>query len=265
MTRSTLSPAVALSLAAALLVIACHPAGSAKPATPPGPRPPRVVALISADAEWRAVMTLLPGAELHDTPFGSWFLRRVGQEDVVFYHGGWGKVAAAGSTQYAIDRWHPALLINLGACGGFGARKVGDIVLVSETTIYDIVEQMGDAAEAIAAYQARLDTSVWPARLAGRVVVGPIVSADRDLDPTAVAGLAATYHASAGDWESGAIAWVAARNHTRALILRSVSDVVDAPSGDDLYGADDAWQRAAAKAMASLIALFDDALPDLVR
>ena len=247
---------------AALALAACHHA--APPVVPAAPGA-QVVALISASAEWKIVLTQLPGEPLHDTPFGQWFTRRLGAEDVVFFHGGYGKVAAAGSTQYAIDRWHPGLLVNLGTCGGFGGeRKVGDIVLASETTIYDIVELMGNPDEAIADFRTRLDTSAWPARLAGRVVVGPIVSADRDLDPTAVAGLAAKYHAGVGDWESGAIAWVASHNHTPVLILRGVTDVVDAAGNDPTYNAVDVWERASIAVMTSLVALLGDALPDLV-
>src|SRR6185436_13083103 len=195
----------------------------------PGASGSRVVVLISANTEWKIVRAQITDKAVQETPYGQWFTHRLGGEDIVFFHGGYGKVAAAGSTQYAIDRWHPALLVNLGTCGGFGgAREVGDIVLASETTIYDIVEMMGDPDEAIADYRTRLDTAAWPARLASRVVIGPLVSADRDLDPAALAGLAAKYHASAGDWESGAIAWVAAHNHTRVMILRGVSDLVDA-------------------------------------
>jgi adenosylhomocysteine nucleosidase len=133
------------------------------------------------------------------------------------------------------------------------------------STIYDIVEMMGDPDEAIADYATKLDTSVWPARLANRVVVGPLVSADRDLDPAAIPGLAAKYHASAADWESGAIAWIAAHNHTRAIILRGVSDVIDAQGNDPTYHNPGAWERASVAVMASLIALLADALPELMR
>src|SRR5215813_6650980 len=114
----------------------------------------RVVALISANAEWKILRAQLTEPVQHDTPFGEWFVHRLGGQDVVFFHGGYGKVSAAGSTQYAIGRWHPALLVNLGTCGGFGGeRKVGDIVLASETMIYDIVELMGDPEEAIADFR----------------------------------------------------------------------------------------------------------------
>ena len=169
---------------AALALAACsHPAA---PAAPAAAEHARVVALISATAEWKIIVAQFPGDALHATPFGPWLSHRLGGEDVVFFHGGYGKVAAAGSTQYAIDRWHPAVVVNLGTCGGFGGeRKVGDVVLASETYIYDVVELMGDPDEAIEDFHTRLDPALWPARLASRVVVGPLVSADRDIDPTA--------------------------------------------------------------------------------
>jgi adenosylhomocysteine nucleosidase len=223
-------------------------------------RPPPVIAMISANAEWKA---LPPPAEVTKSPYGDWFVRTIGGTDVVFFHGGWGKVAAAGSTQYAIDRWHPRLVVNLGTCGGFAGAAVGDVVLATETVIYDIVEQMGDPDEAIAEYRTTLDASRWPARLAERVKRGPIVSADRDLVPAELERLAAKYHASAGDWESGAIAWVASHNKTPVVILRGVTDVVGA-RGDVTYGNEAAWERATRDIMAKLVALATDALPDLV-
>lgn len=236
--------------------------GCAATAGPPGPR---TVAMISANAEWAAVVKRSQGAAIEHTPYGDWLERAFGGERVVFFHGGYGKVAAAGSTQYAIDRWHPALVLNLGTCGGFGhGLAKGDVVLASRTTIYDIYEAMGDADEAIADYRTTLDTSRWPARLASRVKVEPLISGDRDLVPGELAKLRAKFDAGAGDWESGAIAYVAAHNHTRVVILRAVSDVVD-ESGDVVLGNLAAWQQAADQMMATLLELAADALPDLVR
>jgi adenosylhomocysteine nucleosidase len=256
--------------AAALLVLvlaACSPAAGPSPSAPSAPTGgPRVVAMISASAEWKIVRAQLSEPAQHDTPFGEWLVHRIGGRDVVFFHGGYGKVAAAGSTQYAIDRWHPALLVNLGTCGGFGGeRRVGDVVLASDTLIYDIIERMGNPDEAIEDFHTQLDTSAWPARLAGRVVRTRLISADGDLDPAAVAALHAKYHTGVADWESGAIAWTAAHNHTPVVILRGITDVIDAQGGDPTYGAADAWERASATVMAQLIALFGDALPDLLK
>ncbi len=100
--------------------------------------PVRTVALISADAEWRAVRGLYPAARLQSSPYGEWFPleMKVGGAPtaVIFLQGGWGKIAAAASTQYAIDRWRPELLVNLGTCGGFaGEIARGEVVLVERT------------------------------------------------------------------------------------------------------------------------------------
>jgi len=226
---------------------------------------PRTVILISANAEWKAVIEHMPLAVEH-SPYGDFAIHDFAGEPVVILHGGYGKTSAAGSTQYAIDRWHPRLLVNLGTAGGFAPdAKVGDIVLVTKTTIYDIYEAMGDAAETIADYASPLDTSRWPARLAARVVPGPIVSGDRDLIPGDVAKLHATYHANVGDWESGSIAFVARKNAVPLIILRAVTDVLDADHPSPTTGDLAAWQKQTAIAMAALLDLISEALPDLVK
>jgi adenosylhomocysteine nucleosidase len=242
--------------AALLVLVAC---AAARPAPPPAP----IVVVISADAEWKPVRAALGDPAHADTPYGEWLVHSFGAREVIFFHGGFGKVSAAASTQYAIARWRPRLIVNLGTCGGFGGgRAVGDVVLASETIIYDLVEQMGDADETIRHYRTTIDTARWPARLRARVAIAPIVSADRDLVPSELPALAAKYRASVGDWESGAIAWTAHRNATPVLVLRAVTDIVDA-HGDAIYGDDAAWQRQAATAMAALVTLFALALPEL--
>ena len=189
------------------------------------------VVLISATTEWRVVRSYYPEAELHLSPFGDWFIIPLevgGQADsVIFFHGGWGKIAAAASTQYVIDRWSPALLINLGTCGGFeGEIARGTILLVERTIVYDIVEMRSDAEAAIASYSTMLDLGWLGESTPHEVQRALLVSADRDLQVEDIPHLKVRYGAIAADWESGAIAWVATRNHVRCLILRGVSDLV---------------------------------------
>jgi adenosylhomocysteine nucleosidase len=200
-----------------------------------------VTVLVSANAEWQVVKAAHPRARYQRSPWGEFFEADVrvgsGMRRVVFFHGGWGKVAAAGSTQYVIDRWTPAIVINLGTCGGFG----GDIrrfetVLADRTVIYDIEEAMGDSAQAIADYTTAIDLGWLGTEMPVPVRKTLLVSADRDLVPAELAGLEAKYGAVAGDWESGAIAYTCARNGQRVLILRGVSDLVTA-TGGEAYGA----------------------------
>ncbi|MBA4379292.1 MAG: hypothetical protein C0393_01145 [Anaerolinea sp.] len=198
-----------------------------------------IVVLISAEAEWRAVKELLAPANIQSTPLGETFDVR----PLTYFHGGWGKISAAATTQYAIDHFHPDLLVNLGTCGGFEGRVVrGTIILVEKTIVYDILEQMTDPDEAIAHYATEidlswLDTSIQSSVFSGQssIVRGLLVSADRDIVPADIPMLMEKYSAVAADWESGAIAWVARRNGVRCLILRGVTDLVGA-AGGEAYG-----------------------------
>lgn len=218
---------------------------------------PRTVVLVSAEMEWRLVRENFPAAELQASPYGAWFRAAVGappaSRALIFLHGGWGKIAAAASTEYAIQRWQPALLVNLGTCGGFaGVTQQGEILLVERTVVYDIVEQMGDGDAHIAHYTTELNLSWLGATLPSQARRGVLVSADRDLFYEDIPELIENYGALAADWESGAIAWVAARHHTPCLILRGVSDVVG-PSGSAAYGDMDYFERGTRQVMSQLL------------
>lgn len=197
----------------------------------------KAVVVVSANAEWSVVKAVYPDARTTVTPWGEFFEHKIdlhGQPTpIVFFHGGWGKVAAAGSTQYAIDRWHPRYIINLGTCGGFeGAIEKHAVVLADRTVIYDIREAMGDSAQAIADYSVELDLSWLGGPLPPAVRKTLLVSGDRDLVPSELGDLASRFGAVAGDWESGAIAYACARNQQRLLILRGVSDLVSHEGGE---------------------------------
>lgn len=202
---------------------------------------PDFVVLISANAEWQVVRKYFPDCNIYQSPFGEWFNHCYGEipeirKPIVFMHGGWGKVAASASTQYVISRWHPKMVINLGTCGGFeGEIYKGEIILVEKTLIYDIFEQMGDPEEHIRQYLTDIDTSWFIDPLPLQVKRTLLVSGDRDLFCDDILSLKSKYGAIAGDWESGAIAWVANKNQIRCLILRGVTDLVG-EDGGEAYG-----------------------------
>ncbi len=201
----------------------------------------KIVVIISANAEWRVVKELYPNLDLQRSPFGEYADLELGSQLVTLFHGGWGKISAAATAQYIIDHFQPDLLVNLGTCGGFAGRiETGAVILVERTLVYDIIEQMGDGAEAIAHYTTDIDLS-WmdggPKTVDGpsSTVHGLLVSADRDIVVEDIPMLIEKYGAVAADWESGAIAWVAKQNGTRLLILRAVSDLVGG-GGGEAYG-----------------------------
>jgi adenosylhomocysteine nucleosidase len=204
----------------------------------------KIVIIISANSEWRAVKELFPNLEIFHSPFGGYAeltlnpasLLRASVKRLTLFHGGWGKISAAATVQYVIDHFQPDLLINLGTCGGFAGRiETGTVMLVERTLVYDILEQMGDSAEAIEHYATEIDLSWLGNYRSSSTVHGLLVSADRDIRVEDIPMLIEKYGAVAADWESGAIAWVAKKNGTRLLILRAVTDLVGADGGE-AYG-----------------------------
>ncbi len=225
--------------------------------------------MVSATTEWRALDLIVAEAEAprHRSPFGEWFAlpTPVSGQAVAVVHGGWGKIAAAASAQYAIDRFAPQLLVNLGTCGGFaGQAERGEVLLAGETLVYDIVEQMTDADEAIAERATTIDLSFLDAPGGGPPAAYPspvrrvrLLSADRDIVPAQVGRLREKYGAVAADWESGAIAWTAARNGVPCLILRAVSDLVDA-AGGEVYADYAEFERRTREVMRTLFGVLPD-------
>lgn len=194
----------------------------------------KIVIVISANAEWNAVKPLFPNTEMRFSPFGECFDAILSHWQVTFFHAGWGKVASAGAMQYIIDHLEPDVVINLGTCGGFdGMVQQGDVILVEHTFIYDIVELM-DVSDVSPYYVSSLDLSWLAATDPYPTRRGVLASADSDLLPENIPLLKAK-GAVAADWESGALAWVAAKNKTRLLILRAVSDLVS-EQGGEAYG-----------------------------
>jgi adenosylhomocysteine nucleosidase len=216
-----------------------------------------VVVLISANAEWKTVRAYFKKDAVARAPFGEFISREANaggkKISIVYFHGGWGKISAAASTQYAVDRWRPRLLVNLGTCGGFEGRvEAGDLLLVDKTVVYDIVEMMGDADAAVADYTTVLDLGWLKKPYPARVIESLLVSADRDIQPADIPGLQTKFGAVAGDWESGAIAFTAKRNGVPCLILRAVSDIVG-KRGGDVYGNIEMYEKRTQTIMVRLL------------
>jgi adenosylhomocysteine nucleosidase len=218
---------------------------------------PKIIILISANAEWKVVKSVFPKENYQSTPWGEFFQTEIKSSKektpVILFHEGWGKTAAAGATQFAIDKWNPEYLINLGTCGGFeGKINRYDIVLVNKTIIYDIKEAMGNSKEAIDDYTTAVDLSWLKVNTSDSVNQTLLVSADRDLVPEEVEALEKNYNAIAGDWESGSIAYTCKRNNKKILILRGVTDLVTS-TGGEAYSNNQVFQNGTEIVMKKLI------------
>ena len=192
----------------------------------------KIVVIVSADTEWLAAKESLGLSEIHPTPYGESLETSLGEQQVTFFHAGWGKAASAGAMQYVIDHYSPDMTVNLGTCGGFdGEVALDEVILVERTFVYDVVELMGDFGSVPDYYASTLDLSWLPEPYPYPVRRGTLASADSDLLPERISQLRAR-GAIAADWESAALAWVAQKNGVRLLILRAVSDLVSKEGGE---------------------------------
>jgi adenosylhomocysteine nucleosidase len=227
----------------------------------------RVVVAISADAEWASTRKILAPANVDVSPYGECFTVDIGGEPVLLFHGGWGKISAAASAEYAIATWQPRVLINLGTCGGIAGRvQPGETLLVTRTIVYDILEGIGDSDDAIRAYTTEIDAAWLGDDFPVAVRQSLLVSGDRDLVPADVSHIVDRYGAIAADWESAAIAYVAQRRGTRVVILRAVSDLVDAERTEaEAIGNLPLFQERCDSVMRSLLADLSRVVPHVLR
>jgi len=209
--------------------------------------------IVSANMEWKAIKKVYPAENYQKSVWGEFFFKKIKTQKVLFFHEGWGKVSAAGATQYVIDKFKPEILLNLGTCGGFeGEVERLDIILANKTIIYDIIEAMGDSKEAIADYSTEIDLNWLGDQYPTKVRKTVLVSADKDLRIEEIEKLKTEYKAIAGDWETGAMAYTANRNKTKLLILRGVSDLVSAQKGE-AYGNFELFEQRAELVMIKLL------------
>ena len=195
--------------------------------------------LVSANGEWEAVTAILKPQIIQQSSLGAYFQMEIEGQACLFFHSGWGKIATAASTQYVIDQYRPELIINIGTSGGFsGSSEVGETLLVTETLIYDIVERMDDPVTALNHYRTNNDLSWITHPLPEGTRQARIASADQDIDFRAFNLLTKRHQADAADWETGAFAWVAARNRIPWLALRGVSDLVTPHASETDCGID---------------------------
>ena len=192
----------------------------------------KIAVIISANTEWKAVKAIFTEDHLtiHKTPYGEMFEFKVNQTPVNVFYGGWGKICAAASAQFIIDKYHPDLIVNLGTCGGFeGQVKSEDLIQVTKALSYDIYEKMFDSKAVVDHFTTKLHTDWLNIKDIQREI---IVSGDRDIDPNDIDYLINEYGAKAGDWESASIAFVADKNKSDLVIIRGVSDVISTSHGE---------------------------------
>ncbi|EMY68446.1 hypothetical protein [Leptospira vanthielii] len=84
-----------------------------------------IIIIISANTEWVSAKNILQikADTLQYSPYGEFFsvdnFFSLSKQNVIFFHGGWGKIDSAASTQWVISNLNPKYIINIGTAGGF--------------------------------------------------------------------------------------------------------------------------------------------------
>ena len=223
--------------------------------------------LISANTEYKALCRQFENINQKKSPFGKYFETNILYKDinypVLFFHGGWGKICAAASVQYIIDKWNHSFVISIGTCGGFkGYVQVEDVILANKTIVYDIIEEMDNPEEAVTHYSSKIDLSWLPKNELRSVKICKLLSADKDLQSKELNKLIKHYKGVAGDWESGAIAHIAKLNNKNCIILKGVSDLVDDKKGE-AYGNMNLYSKRTCIIMKKVLQILIEWLPHI--
>jgi adenosylhomocysteine nucleosidase len=168
-------------------------------------------------------------------PFGEYFEHSIGRNKSIFVQSGDTKTRSAAACQFAIDRWHPDGIVNLGTCGGVANKiKKLDIIMARKTVQYDCIIRFGEAQGLFYKPMITVVDTSWIdiSEVSRKLHKGTIASADQDLNVEWRAILRKEKVLGA-DWESGAISKVCELNKVRCLILRGVSDVPDRRQASD--------------------------------
>ena len=163
---------------------------------------------------------------------------------ILAYAGGIGKVNAAMSAQYFIDRYQPDWIVNAGVAGSFHDLPIGTVMLAEDFVQHDIDTS---AVDGVLGLIPTLELTSLPtdqpdragailaelgvAHVRGRVATGDVfmIKGDR------ADAVAAAFTPTLCEMEGGAIAQVCRRNQVKFTALKSVSDRLCQDNSVDEY------------------------------
>lgn len=163
---------------------------------------------------------------------------------ILAYAGGVGKVNAAMSAQYFIDRYQPDWIVNAGVAGSFHDLPIGTVVLAEDFVQHDIDTS---AVDGVPGLIPTLNLTALPTDQpdrAGAILTGLGVAFERGRVATGdvfmtkgdrANAVAAEFSPTLCEMEGCAIAQVCLRNQVKFTALKSVSDRLCQDNSVDEY------------------------------
>lgn len=163
---------------------------------------------------------------------------------ILAYAGGVGKVNAAMSAQYFIDRYQPDWIVNAGVAGSFRDLAIGTVVLAEDFVQHDIDTS---AVDGVPGLIPTLNLTALPTDQpdrAGAILTGLGVAFERGRVATGdvfmtkgdrANAVAAEFSPTLCEMEGCAIAQVCLRNQVKFTALKSVSDRLCQDNSVDEY------------------------------
>ncbi len=194
-----------------------------------------MIAIIGAmQEEVTALRELMTDVTEKTTPISEVLLGKLAGQEVIVAQSGIGKVQAALQAAYLLSNYEIEGIVNIGSAGGLRAdEEVGDIVVGTSTTYYDLLFDSAHPRKGLEPYTFTTDAS-WlkcmvkvlsdlnlPYRQ-GEIVTGDqFISTEEQLNTI----LTRCPEAIAVEMEGCAIAQVAAAWKKPSIIIRSLSDI----------------------------------------
>lgn len=202
-----------------------------------------MIAIIAAmDKELNALLDALATSEIQSVADKTFYLGTIAGKDVVIAKSGIGKVNAAVTTALLLDRFEVTCLINTGLAGGIPPSQCGDIVVSAQVAYSDVDfravnpelpfgQMEGEPfvlttdPELLADAEEVLKTSGIAHRVGTLVSGDQFVTSKTQLAPV----LAHLPDVVACEMEGMAVALTAWHFHVPFIIIRGISDVIEAP------------------------------------
>ncbi|MBQ3641155.1 5'-methylthioadenosine/adenosylhomocysteine nucleosidase [bacterium] len=200
------------------------------------------IAVIGAmECEVNSLKNLLQDIETKENTNFYIYTGKISGKEIILSKSGVGKVCAAMTVQYIIDKYNPDIIVNTGVAGGLSPTlKIGDVIIGSELVQYDF------DASALGYAKGYICNNINPDKptvfYSDKELIDVIVNNSSDLNINV--GRIATgdmfvgsvdkkrkifteFNALAAEMEGCAIAQCAYANNIPFIIVRAVSDMAD--------------------------------------